>query len=99
VAPPHSLRRRLDDLGPDGDRVVLVSAAPPGIAGPLGELLGAEAVVGTGWAEGRGLLAPVGAPRVWARAKAAAGKAWLSEARMPARRAHGYADNFYAGPL
>jgi putative phosphoserine phosphatase / 1-acylglycerol-3-phosphate O-acyltransferase len=93
------LRPLLDDHRADGDRVVLVSAAPPGIAEPLGELLGAEAVVGTGWAEGRGLLAPVEGPLVWARAKAAAARAWLSEARMPARRAHGYADNFYAGPL
>ncbi|HEY7073578.1 MAG TPA: HAD family hydrolase, partial [Acidimicrobiales bacterium] len=82
------LRPLLDDHRADGDRVVLVSAAPPAIAEPLGELLGAEAVLGPGWAEGRGFLAPVEGPLVWARAKAAAGKAWLGEARMPARRAH-----------
>jgi putative phosphoserine phosphatase/1-acylglycerol-3-phosphate O-acyltransferase len=93
------LRPLLDDHRAAGAPVVLVSAAPRAIAEPLGELLGAEAVVGTTWAEGRGPLAPLEGPLVWARSKAAAGAAWLRSARMPGRRAHGYADNFFAGPL
>ncbi|HZM30539.1 MAG TPA: 1-acyl-sn-glycerol-3-phosphate acyltransferase, partial [Acidimicrobiales bacterium] len=93
------LRPLLDDHRAAGAPVVLVSAAPPAIAEPLGELLGAEAVVGTTWAEGRGPLGPLEGPLVWARSKAAAGAAWLRSARMPGRRAHGYADNFFAGPL
>ena len=93
------LRPLLDDHRAAGAPVVLVSAAPPAIAEPLGERLGAEAVVGTTWAEGRGPLGPLEGPLVWARSKAAAGAAWLRSARMPGRRAHGYADNFFAGPL
>ena len=93
------LRPLLDDHRAAGAPVVLVSAAPPAIAEPLGELLGAEAVVGTTWAEGRGPLGPLEGPLIWARSKAAAGAAWLRSARMPGRRAHGYADNFFAGPL
>jgi putative phosphoserine phosphatase / 1-acylglycerol-3-phosphate O-acyltransferase len=93
------LRPLLDDHRAAGAPVVLVSAAPPAIAEPLSELLGAEAVVGTTWAEGRGPLGPLEGPLVWARSKAAAGAAWLRSARMPGRRAHGYADNFFAGPL
>ena len=93
------LRPLLDDHRAAGAPVVLVSAAPPAIAEPLGELLGAEAVVGTTWAEGRGPLGPLEGPLVWARSKAAAGAAWLRSARMPGRRAHGYAANFFAGPL
>ena len=93
------LRPLLDDHRAAGAQVLLVSAAPPAIAEPLGQLLGAEAVAGTTWAEGRGALAPLEGPLVWARAKAEAGAAWLRSARIPTRRAHGYADNFFAGPL
>jgi len=93
------LRPLVDDHRAAGAQVLLVSAAPPAIAEPLGELLGAEEVVGTRWAEGRGPLAPLEGPLVWARSKAAAGAAWLRSARIPGRRAHGYADNFFAGPL
>jgi putative phosphoserine phosphatase/1-acylglycerol-3-phosphate O-acyltransferase len=93
------LRPLLDDHRAAGERVLLVSVAPPAIAEPLGELLGAEDVAGTTWAEGRGLLAPVQGPLVWARSKAEAGTAWLRSARIPPRAAHGYADNFFAGPL
>jgi putative phosphoserine phosphatase/1-acylglycerol-3-phosphate O-acyltransferase len=93
------LRPLLDDHRAAGERVLLVSAAPPEIAEPLGELLGAEDVVGTTWAEGRGLLAPIEGPLVWARSKAEAGIAWLRAAGIRPHAAHGYADNFFAGPL
>src|SRR5262245_23924538 len=53
------LRPLLDDHRAAGAQVLLVSAAPPAIAEPLGELLGAKAVAGTTWAEGRGALAPL----------------------------------------
>jgi putative phosphoserine phosphatase / 1-acylglycerol-3-phosphate O-acyltransferase len=95
---PH-LRPLLDDHRAAGDRVLLVSAAPPEIAEPLGELLGAEAVVGTRWAEDRGLLAPLEGPLIWARSKAGAATGWLRSAGIRPRAAHGYADNFFAGPL
>jgi putative phosphoserine phosphatase / 1-acylglycerol-3-phosphate O-acyltransferase len=93
------LRPLLDDHRSVGERVLLVSAAPPAVAEPLGVLLGAEDVVGTTWAEGRGLLAPIEGPLVWARAKADAAAAWLRSARVSSSAAHGYADNFFAGPL
>jgi putative phosphoserine phosphatase / 1-acylglycerol-3-phosphate O-acyltransferase len=93
------LRPLLDGHQAAGAQVLLVSAAPPAIAEPLGELLGAEAVAGTTWVEGRGPLAPIQGPLVWARSKAEAGAAWLRSVRIPTRRAHGYADNFFAGPL
>jgi putative phosphoserine phosphatase / 1-acylglycerol-3-phosphate O-acyltransferase len=93
------LRPLLDDHRSAGARILLVSAAPPPIAEPLGGLLGADDVVGTGWAEGRGPLAPIEGPLVWARVKAEAGVAWLQGARVSPRSAHAYADNFFAGPL
>jgi putative phosphoserine phosphatase/1-acylglycerol-3-phosphate O-acyltransferase len=93
------LRPLLNDHRSAGGRLLLVSAAPPAVAEPLGVLLGAEDVVGTTWAEGRGLLAPIQGPLVWARSKADAGAAWLRSGRVPPSAAHGYADNFYAGPL
>jgi putative phosphoserine phosphatase / 1-acylglycerol-3-phosphate O-acyltransferase len=93
------LRPLLDDHRSAGARVLLVSAAPPPVAEPLGGLLGAEDVVATTWADGRGPLAPIQGPLVWARAKADAGAAWLRAARVAPRSAHAYADNFYAGPL
>jgi putative phosphoserine phosphatase/1-acylglycerol-3-phosphate O-acyltransferase len=95
---PH-LRPLLEDHRAAGARVLLVSAAPPPVAEPLGDLLGAEDVVGTTWTEGRGPLAPLEGPMVWARAKADAGLGWLRAARVRPRSAHGYADNFFAGPL
>jgi putative phosphoserine phosphatase/1-acylglycerol-3-phosphate O-acyltransferase len=82
-----------------GERLLLVSAAPPAVAEPLGVLLGADGVVGTTWAEGRGPLAPLQGPLVWARCKADAGAAWLRSARVSPGAAHAYADNFFAGPL
>jgi putative phosphoserine phosphatase / 1-acylglycerol-3-phosphate O-acyltransferase len=93
------LRPLLDDHRSSGARVLLVSAAPPPVAEPLGGLLGAEDVVATTWAAGRGPLAPIQGPLVWARAKADAGAAWLRAARVAPRSAHAYADNFFAGPL
>jgi putative phosphoserine phosphatase / 1-acylglycerol-3-phosphate O-acyltransferase len=93
------LRPLLDDHRAAGERLLLVSAAPPAIAEPLGELLGAEDVVGMTWAEGRGTLAPIQGPLVWARSKADAGAAWLRSARVSPRAVHAYADNFFAGPL
>lgn len=89
----------LDDHRSAGERLLLVSAAPPAVAEPLGGLLGAEDVVGTTWAEGRGLLGPIQGPLVWARSKADAGSAWLRSARVSPSAAHAYADNFLAGPL
>ena len=89
----------LDDHRAAGERLLLVSAAPPAIAEPLAELLGAEDVAGTTWAEGLGLLAPILGPLVWARAKAEAATAWLRSARVSRRAVHAYADNFFAGPL
>ena len=50
------------------------------------ELLGAEDVVGTTWAEGRGFLGPIQGPLVWARSKADGGAAWLRSAGVSARR-------------
>src|SRR5262245_45530615 len=79
------LRPLLDDHRAAGASVLLVSAAPPAIAEPLGDVLGTEAVAGTDWAEGRGLLAPLEGPLVWARTKAQAGAAWLQTARIPKR--------------
>ncbi len=95
---PH-LRPLLDEHRSAGERLLLVSAAPPAVAEPLGGLLGAEDVVGTTWAEGRGLLAAIEGPLVWGRSKADAGGAWLRSARVSRSAAHAYADNFYAGPL
>ena len=86
-------------IGPPAERLLLVSAAPPAVAEPLGGLLGAEDVVGTTWAEGRGLFASIEGPLVWARFKADAAAAWLRSARLSLRAAHAYADNFFAGPL
>src|SRR5918994_5323486 len=93
------LRPLLEDHRAAGERLLLVSAAPPAIAEPLGEVLGAEDVAGTTLAEGRGLLAPIQGPLVWARSKADAGAAWLRSARVSPRAVHAYADNFFAGPL
>lgn len=93
------LRPLLDDRRSAGERLLLVSAAPPAVAEPLGELLGAEDVAGTTWAEGRGPLAPIQGPLVWGRSKAEAGVAWLRSVRVSASAAHAYADNFFAGPL
>jgi putative phosphoserine phosphatase / 1-acylglycerol-3-phosphate O-acyltransferase len=93
------LRPLLDDHRSAGERLLLVSAAPPAVAEPLGGLLGADDVVGTTWAEGRGLLAPIQGPLVWARSKADAAAAWLRSARVSPSAAHAYADNFFAGPL
>ena len=93
------LRPLLDDHRAAGERLLLVSAAPPAIAEPLGELLGVEDVAGTTWPEGRGLLAPILGPLVWARSKATAGTAWLRSAGVAPRAVHAYADNFFAGPL
>ena len=93
------LRPLLDDHRSAGGRLLLVSAAPPAVAEPLGELLGVEDVVGTTWAEGRGLLASIEGPLVWARFKADAAAAWFRSARLSPRGAHAYADNFFAGPL
>ena len=95
---PH-LRPLLDDHRSAGDRLLVVSSAPPAVAEPLGGLLGAEDVVGTTWAEGRGLLAPIQGPVVWARSKADAVATWLRSARISPSAAHAYADNFFAGPL
>jgi len=93
------LRPLLDDHRSAGERLLLVSAAPRAVAEPLGELLGAEDVVGTTGPDGRGLLAPILGPLVWARSKAEAGEAWLRSARVSPSAAHAYADNFFAGPL
>jgi putative phosphoserine phosphatase/1-acylglycerol-3-phosphate O-acyltransferase len=93
------LRPLLDDHRSGGERILLVSAAPAAVAEPLGGLLGADDVVGTTWAEGRGPLAPIQGPLVWARSKAEAAAAWLRSARISPRAAHAYADNFFAGPL
>jgi putative phosphoserine phosphatase / 1-acylglycerol-3-phosphate O-acyltransferase len=93
------LRPMLDGHRAAGERLLLVSAAPPAIVEPLGELLGADAVAGTTWSDGRGPLAPIQGPLVWARSKADAGTAWLRSARVSPRAAHAYADNFYAGSL
>ena len=93
------LRPLLDDRRSAGERLLLVSAAPRAVAEPLGGLLGAEDVVGTTWAEGRGPLAPIQGPLVWARSKADAATAWLRSVRVSASAAHAYADNFFAGPL
>jgi len=98
VVAPY-LRPLLDDHRSAGERLLLVSAAPPAVAEPLGGLLGAEDVVATTRAEGRGLLAPILGPLVWARSKAEAGAAWLRSARVSPTAAHVYADNFFAGPL
>jgi putative phosphoserine phosphatase / 1-acylglycerol-3-phosphate O-acyltransferase len=95
---PH-LRPLLHDHRSAGERLLLVSAAPSAIAEPLCGLLGAEDVVGTTWAEGRGRLAPILGPLVWARSKADAAAAWLRSARVSPGAARAYADNFYAGPL
>src|ERR671910_1223439 len=95
---PH-LRPLLDEHRSAGERLLLVSAAPPAVAEPLGGLLGAEDVVATTGADGRGLLAPILGPLVWARSKADAGAAWLRSARVSPSAAHVYADNFFAGPL
>jgi putative phosphoserine phosphatase / 1-acylglycerol-3-phosphate O-acyltransferase len=97
VAP--CLRPLLDDHRAAGEPLLLVSAAPPAIAEPLGELLGAEDVAVTTWPGGRGPLAPIQGPLVWARSKADAGTAWLRSARVSPRSVHAYADNFFAGPL
>ena len=93
------LRPVLDDHRSAGDRLLFVSAAPPAVAEPLGELLGVEDVVATTWAEGRGILAPIHGPLVWARSKADAAAAWLRSARVSPGAARAYADNFFAGPL
>jgi putative phosphoserine phosphatase/1-acylglycerol-3-phosphate O-acyltransferase len=93
------LRPLLDDHRAAGERVLLVSAAPPAIAEPLGDRLGAEAVVGTTWPGDRGPLAPIQGPLVWARSKADAATAWLRSARVSRRAVHAYADNFFAGSL
>src|SRR5918994_943233 len=93
------LRPLLDGHRSAGERLLLVSAAPPPVAEPLGGLLGAEDVVATTRAEGRGLLAPILGRLVWARSKAEAGAAWLRSARVSPTAAHVYADNFFAGPL
>jgi putative phosphoserine phosphatase / 1-acylglycerol-3-phosphate O-acyltransferase len=93
------LRPLLDDHRSSGGRLLLVSAAPPAVAEPLGGLLGAEDVAGTTWAEGRGPLAAIQGPLVWARSKADAGATWLRSVRVSPGAAHAYADNFYAGPL
>src|SRR5918995_734534 len=98
VVAPY-LRPLLDDHRSAGERLLLVSAAPPAVAEPLGGLLGAEDVVATTGAGGRGLLAPILGPLVWARSKADAGAAWLRSARVSPSAAHVYADNFFAGPL
>src|SRR5215204_3083262 len=84
VVAPY-LRPLLDDHRSAGER--------------LGGLLGAEDVVATTRAEGRGLLAPILGPLVWARSKAEAGAAWLRSARVSPTAGHVYADNFFAGPL
>jgi putative phosphoserine phosphatase/1-acylglycerol-3-phosphate O-acyltransferase len=93
------LRPLLDHHRAVGEPLLLVSAAPPAIAEPLGELLGAEDVAGTTWPGDRGPLAPIQGPLVWARSKADAGTAWLRSTRVSPRAVHAYADNFFAGPL
>jgi putative phosphoserine phosphatase/1-acylglycerol-3-phosphate O-acyltransferase len=93
------LRPLLADHRAAGEPLLLVSAAPPAIAEPLGELLGADAVVGTTGPGDQGPLAPVRGPLVWARSKAAAGTAWLRSAGVSRRAVHAYADNFFAGSL
>ena len=80
------LRPLLDDHRAAGAQILLVSAAPPPVAEPLGGLLGVEDIVGTTWAEGRGPLAPVEGPLVWARTKADAAAAWLRAAASRAAR-------------
>jgi putative phosphoserine phosphatase/1-acylglycerol-3-phosphate O-acyltransferase len=93
------LRPLLDDHRSAGERLLLVSAAPPDIAEPLGRRLGAEDVVGATWAEGADLLAPIRGPLVWARSKADAAATWLRSIRVSPRATRAYADNYYAGPL
>jgi putative phosphoserine phosphatase / 1-acylglycerol-3-phosphate O-acyltransferase len=93
------LQPLLADHRSAGERLLLVSAAPAAVAEPLGGLLGAEDIAGTAWAEGRGLLALIQGPLVWARSKAEAGATWLRSARVSPSAAHAYADNFFAGPL
>jgi putative phosphoserine phosphatase / 1-acylglycerol-3-phosphate O-acyltransferase len=93
------LRPLLDTHRSAGERLLVVSAAPPAIAEPLCGLLGAEDVVGTNWAEGRGFLGPIEGPLVWARSKADGGAAWLRSAGVSPGAASAYADNFFAGPL
>jgi putative phosphoserine phosphatase/1-acylglycerol-3-phosphate O-acyltransferase len=93
------LRPLLDDHRSAGERLLLVSAAPPAVAEPLAGLLGAEDVGGAAGAEGRGLLAPIQGPLVWGRSKADACAAWLQSIRVSPSAAHAYADNFFAGPL
>ena len=83
-----------------GRRLLLVSAAPRSVAEPLGERLGVEEVVGTGWPEvANSALAALEGFVVWGWANALVVSQWATSTGVDLRRSHAYADNYFAAQV